>query len=180
MGASLSKFKEWVLECPAALPRMRLGPESSDNPLMLQFFTWQAKHDTLSWWRYLEAELPQLAKMGFTQLWLPPPNKAAENDGRGYDAYDLWDLGEFEQKGIVETRWGSREELLSACDAARSCGVDILIDAVLNHKLGADRAECFSAIPVDAQNRLRNVGPEREIEVSRVMLRPLSLVEYGL
>ncbi|KAG5734948.1 Glucan 1,4-alpha-maltohexaosidase [Termitomyces sp. T112] len=164
MGILCSKFIEWVIEPPAALPRMRLGPESSDNPLMLQFFTWEAKHRELSWWKHLEAELPQLTKMGFTQIWLPPPNKAAEKDGRGYDAYDLWDLGEFKQKGLVETRWGSRKELLSACNAAKNHGIDILIDAVLNHKIGADRVERFPAVPVDEQNRLKDIGPEREIE----------------
>jgi alpha-amylase len=31
----------------------------------------------MSWWKHLEAEIPALAKMGFTQIWLPPPNKAA-------------------------------------------------------------------------------------------------------
>ncbi|KAG6897045.1 hypothetical protein C0992_004454 [Termitomyces sp. T32_za158] len=132
MGVPLSRFKEWIIKPPSALHRMRLGPESSDNPLMLQFFTWEAKHSNLSWWAHLEAEVPQLAKMGFTQIWLPPPNKAAESTGRGYDAYDLWDLGEFKQKEVVETRWGSKEELLSACNAAKDSGVDILIDAVLN------------------------------------------------
>ena len=76
---------------------MRLGPENGpDNPLMvlftyipgarhhllkvfskLQFFTWESKHESMNWWRHLEVEIPRLAKMGFTQLWLPPPNKAA-------------------------------------------------------------------------------------------------------
>jgi hypothetical protein len=43
-----------------------------------------------------------------------------------------WDLGEFEQKGSIETRWGTREELLVACNVAKQHGIDILIDAVLN------------------------------------------------
>lgn len=32
----------------------------------------------MSWWQHFEAEIPTLAKLGFTQIWLPPPNKAAE------------------------------------------------------------------------------------------------------
>lgn len=76
---------------------MRLGPEeNSENPLMvchtwlmhdinesvshiriqLQYFTWESKHPTLSWWQHFGNEVPRLAEMGFTQVWLPPPNKA--------------------------------------------------------------------------------------------------------
>lgn len=84
--------------------------------------------------------------------------------GRGYDAYDLWDLGEFNQKGTVGTRWGTREEFLQACESARTYGIDILIDAILNHKLGADRVETFQAVPVNENNRLKNAGPAREIQ----------------
>ncbi|KAF8626998.1 hypothetical protein AX15_004582 [Amanita polypyramis BW_CC] len=150
---------------PAALPHMRLGPEgNTDNPLMLQFFTWDTLHKELSWWKHVEAEMTRLAKMGFTQVWIPPPNKAAVPDGQGYDAYDLWDLGEFDQKGSVRTRWGTREELLKACEVAQQIGIDIIIDAVLNHKLGADRTEVFSAVPVHPQNRMKEIGPVHMIE----------------
>ena len=43
-----------------------------------------------------------------------------------------WDLGEFDQKGTVATRWGTKEELIRACSVAREHGVGVLIDAVLN------------------------------------------------
>ncbi|KAJ6531810.1 glycoside hydrolase superfamily [Mycena capillaripes] len=118
----------------------------------------------MSWWKHLECEIPKLAKMGFTQLWLPPPHKGAHQKGRGYDAYDLWDLGEFDQKGTVRTRWGTRDELLQACRVAKAHGIDVIIDAVLNHKLGADRIESFSAVPVNPRNRLKDEGPARDID----------------
>jgi alpha-amylase len=35
------------------------------------------------------------------------------------------------------------------------------------HKLGADRTEIFQAVPVQSDNRLKNSGPTREIEVER-------------
>lgn len=44
----------------------------------MQFFTWDSKHASLSWWKHFEEELPRLAQLGITQVWLPPPNKAAE------------------------------------------------------------------------------------------------------
>ncbi|KAJ3505365.1 hypothetical protein NMY22_g17611 [Coprinellus aureogranulatus] len=173
----LDDFKFWFQTLfikrtvPPPLERMQLRPvESTANPLMIQFFTWDCLHPDMSWWRHLEEEIPKLAEQGYTQIWLPPPNKAAELDGRGYDAYDLWDLGEFMHKGEIRTRWGTRDELLSACRTARQHGIDVLIDAVLNHKLGADRHETFRAVPSNPNNRLRDDGPPRLIDVSTLSL----------
>ncbi|XP_006459524.1 hypothetical protein AGABI2DRAFT_184188 [Agaricus bisporus var. bisporus H97] len=167
-----SLMKDWLTwlklrpQTPPALERMRLGPnDNANNPLMIQFFTWDALKEDTSWWKHLENEVPRLVELGFTQAWLPPMNKAAENvTGRGYDAYDLWDLGEFNQKGGVATRWGSKEELIRACETAKQCGLDILIDAVLNHKHGGDTTEQAQAIPSHPQNRLKDVGKRQQIE----------------
>ncbi|KIK90943.1 glycoside hydrolase family 13 protein [Paxillus rubicundulus Ve08.2h10] len=148
-----------------SLPKMQLAPDAkAQNPVMIQFFTWEAQHADMSWWKHFETEMPRLAELGFTQVWLPPPNKAMHKQGQGYDAYDLWDIGEFDQKGTVSTRWGTKEELLQACSAARQRNIGVLIDAVLNHKLGADRLEVFSAVPVDPKNRVRALEGEREIK----------------
>ncbi|KAH9850353.1 alpha amylase [Lenzites betulinus] len=151
---------------PPALPNMRLRPKGyrSENALMFQFFTWDCTHPQMSWWKHFESEVPNLAALGVTQVWLPPPNKAMRKEGQGYDAYDLWDLGEFYQKGTIATRWGTKEELVRAVAAANDQGIDVLIDAVLNHKLGADRPGRFMAVPVDPKNRLKDIGPAREIE----------------
>ncbi|KDN48793.1 hypothetical protein RSAG8_02780, partial [Rhizoctonia solani AG-8 WAC10335] len=105
-----------------------------------------------------------MKELGITQVWLPPPNKAMRPKGQGYDAYDLWDLGEFNQKGTIATRWGTKEELVHAIRVAREHGIDVLIDAVLNHKLGADRRERFRAIQVDDKDRRVDIGPVKEIE----------------
>ncbi|KIJ51076.1 glycoside hydrolase family 13 protein [Sphaerobolus stellatus SS14] len=117
-----------------------------------------------TWWQMFEQELPRLQNMGFTQAWLPPPNKGMTKDGRGYDAYDLWDLGEFNQKDGIATRWGDKEQLLKASQTAKEHGIGMIIDAVLNHKLGADRVEVFKAVEVDPQDRNVIKGPVKEIE----------------
>ncbi|KAI9060672.1 glycoside hydrolase family 13 protein [Trametes sanguinea] len=168
LADSLLKSWEWLAfwrNSPPALLNMRLRPTSSDeNALMVQFFTWESLHPEMSWWRHFESQVPDLAALGVTQVWLPPPNKAMRKEGQGYDAYDLWDLGEFYQKGTIATRWGTKEELVRAIATANAHGIDVLIDAVLNHKLGADRPEKFMAVPVDPHNRLKDIGPAREIE----------------
>ncbi|KAF8328149.1 glycoside hydrolase family 13 protein [Cantharellus anzutake] len=117
-----------------------------------------------SWWQRFARLVPDLAKLGVTQVWLPPPNKASEKLGRGYDAYDLWDLGEFSQKGTIATRWGTKAQLLNAIHIAKGHGVQVLVDAVLNHKVGADGAEHVEAIPVHPLNRTIEVAPKKTIK----------------
>ncbi|KAG8838692.1 hypothetical protein FRB91_007462, partial [Serendipita sp. 411] len=112
-----------------------------------------------------EASLPDLEGLGITQVWLPPPNRAMVGHGRGYDAYDLWDLGEFPQKGQqLATRWGTKSQLVSAIREAKSRGIDVLIDAVLNHKLGGDTKEEIRAVEVDPMDRNREIGKVETIE----------------
>jgi alpha-amylase len=84
-------------------------------------------------------------------LWLPPGCKANNPKGNGYDIYDLWDLGEFEQKGSRNTKWGSREELDDLMRKARELEIDIVWDAVLNHKTAGDAKEETWAVEVDKE-----------------------------
>jgi hypothetical protein len=91
-----TKF-QLALDFPGALTRMSLGPDNySGNALMvklsnlehacsltqppkIQFFTWDSAHPDMSWWKHFESEVPQLAELGVTQVWLPPPNKGTSN-----------------------------------------------------------------------------------------------------
>lgn len=54
-----------------------------------------------AWWPFVRNRVPSLAHVGFTSLWLPPVHKTANIGGAsmGYDPYDYYDLGEFDQKG---------------------------------------------------------------------------------
>jgi alpha-amylase len=58
----------------------------------------------------------ELAAACFTALWLPPANKAASNTSMGYDPYDFFDLGEFDEKGSVATWFGKKDELIALVD----------------------------------------------------------------
>jgi len=65
------------------------------------------------------------------------------------DAYDLWDLGEFDQKGTTATKWGSREDLAELMLMARVMNMHVIWDAVLNHKTAGDATEPCWAVEVD-------------------------------
>ena len=51
---------------------------------------------------------------------------------------------------------------------------------LVQHKLGADRPEKFMAIPVDPNNRLVDLGPAREIEVSWVLSQRIAIAKYNV
>ena len=127
---------------------------------MLQGFEWHTlstppehheTHSPTSHYARLARVLPSLADLGVTSLWLPPGCKAYNPQGNGYDIYDLFDLGEFDQKGARSTKWGSREELNDLLAKGRECGVEMIWDAVLNHKGGADGTEECWAVEVDKE-----------------------------
>ena len=74
------------------------------NGVMLQYFQWELPEDG-RWWKYTRRQARRLRRMGFTALWLPPAYKGAAGvKDVGYGVYDLYDLGEFDQKGTVRTK----------------------------------------------------------------------------
>lgn len=128
------------------------------NGVMLQYFHWYVDSDG-SLWREVARNAPALKALGFTSLWLPPAYKGSGGASDvGYGAYDLFDLGEFDQKGSVRTKYGTRDEFLAACTAARDAGIRIYADAVFNHKMGGDAEEDVEATPVDIDNRMEQLG----------------------
>ncbi|KAG8889411.1 hypothetical protein FRB99_003992 [Tulasnella sp. 403] len=134
------------------------------NYTMLQAFEWYVDGDGKHLSK-VKSELPRLDHMGITAMWLPPPTKASSTNSVGYDVYDIWDLGEFDQKGARGTKFGSKEELVDTIKTAKDkFGIITYIDAVLNHKFGADRTERFKAVEVAWDDRTRNVSDPYDIE----------------
>jgi alpha-amylase len=120
------------------------------NSTMLQAFEWYVPDDHKHWQRLRDA-VHGLKAIGIDNMWIPPGCKASSPCGNGYDIYDLYDLGEFDQKGSVATKWGTKEELMSLFQEAKKVGLGIYWDAVLNHKAAADHKERCRAVEVDQE-----------------------------
>ena len=120
---------------------------------LLQYFEWYLPADG-GHWRRAAADGAHLSALGFTGVWLPPAYKGHQGQADvGYGVYDLYDLGEFDQKGTVPTKYGLREEYLAAIRALQARGIQVYADIVLNHRMGADEAEELSLIHISEPTR---------------------------
>ncbi|AWW27707.1 alpha-amylase [Acetobacterium sp. KB-1] len=133
------------------------------NGTMIQYFEWYLPDDGNLWQR-LKEDAKHLKEIGISLVWMPPATKATGTNDAGYGIYDLYDLGEFDQKGAVRTKYGTKEEYLVAIKALHDQGILAIADIVLNHKAGADESERFPAYEVDPNNRQNKVSDDYEIE----------------
>ena len=133
--------------------------------VMMQYFHWYLPADG-SLWRKLVDEAPQLAAKGISSLWLPPAQKAISGaNDVGYAVYDLYDLGEFDQKGSIRTKYGTKDEYLAAIDAAHRVGLSVYADIVINHRVGSDVPESAEVVRVDANDRRTEIGNPFQAQV---------------
>ena len=128
--------------------------------VMMQAFYWdapQAEKQEGNWWNVVAERVEALGKSGFNALWLPPVSKASSNLSMGYDPYDYFDLGDFDQKGGVKTLYGNRAELEILIAKAHGSGIGLYADMVINHNSGADEEEVN---PLDGQKRWTKFKPK--------------------
>ena len=130
---------------------------------MMQAFHWDTAADGRFYIDFAEM-VPRLSKLGITAVWLPPAHKGESEADVGYGSYDYWDLGEFDQKGTVRTKYGTREELEALIRKLHDFEIEVYADMVFNHKGFADELECFQAVMVDREDRSKTVKEPEEIE----------------
>jgi alpha-amylase len=124
----------------------------AQDDVMMQAFYWDVPVDVANldgtWWDNLRDKASTLGDAGITGVWIPSPAKG--NFGiydMGYGIFDLYDLGNYNQKGTTETRFGSRSELEEMMDSLHANGVDVYADIVLNHLYtGEDEDEVNPAV----------------------------------
>lgn len=135
------------------------------NDTMMQYFEWYLPSDSTLWIKVTK-EAKHLENIGVSHLWLPPAYKGAGGKHDvGYGVYDLYDLGEFDQKGGIPTKYGTKEEYIQAIKILRENNIKILADIVLNHKMGADETEMVLAVQDDASNRNVSITDALPIKV---------------
>lgn len=135
-----------------------------ENRTMMQYFEWYLPDDG-EFWKRCADEAPALKSAGINMVWLPPAYKgAAGRSSVGYDVYDTYDLGEFNQKGTTATKYGTREEYLKAVRAFQNNGIEVLADIVLNHMMGADETENVMATEDNPDDRGQQIAEAKEIE----------------
>ena len=143
-----------------------------ENGVLLQGFHWYIKPEE-KLWKKLQEKVKSYKEMGFSAIWLPPAYKGVGGiHDNGYGVYDLYDLGEFNQKGSIETKYGTKEDYLACIQAFQKAGIDVYGDIVLNHKMGADGTEIVNAKEVNRQNTNEIISGDEQIKVYTLFTFP--------
>ena len=142
------------------------GTTLAVNGVMFQGFEWYLKQEDELWVK-IQQQAKHYADIGLTAVWLPPAYKGAGGIyDVGYGAYDLYDLGEFDQKGSIRTKYGTREDYLKAIRDLQAAGLQVYGDIVLNHKMGADENEVVRAYEMNMRHMTERVSDALEAEVA--------------
>ena len=128
-----------------AAPAYGGPPPFTDNDVMLQGYQWNVPTNTSLkgiWYDRLRGQAESNDLSRFTMIWMPPPQKSASGlSSTGYDPFDYYDLGTYNEKFTTETRYGSETELKACVSAIRAKGILPIVDLVFNHNVGGYTAE---------------------------------------
>lgn len=109
---------------------------SVGSKVMMQAFYWDVPAGG-TWWNTVKAKIPAWSAAGIDAIWLPPASKAQNGAySMGYDPFDYYDFGDYNQMGSTETRFGSRTELESLISTAHNNNLSVIADIVINHNSG--------------------------------------------
>ncbi len=149
------------------------------NGTILQSFEWYLQTNQ-NFWNDLANNANELVKLGITAVWLPPAYKGVGGkDEVGYGAYDLYDLGEFNQKGTVKTKYGTKDEYLNCIVTLKQAGIETYADIVFNHKMGADKIQTIPATKVDWGNHTVEIANQETVKVATKFTFPERKHKYS-
>ncbi len=104
--------------------------------VLMQAFYWDPTAGGV-WWDTVKGKVTAWSDAGINAIWLPPASKGQGGGySMGYDPTDYFDLGDYNQNGTVETRFGSKAELVSLINKAHTENMQVYADIVINHNSG--------------------------------------------
>lgn len=149
------------------------------NGTLMQYFEWYMQCNQ-NLWNMVAQNAHKLSQMGISALWLPPACKGiGGKDEVGYGLYDLYDLGEFDQKGSIKTKYGSKEEYINCIKILKQEKIETYADIVLNHKMGADMLQTIPATKVDWGNHYQEVSDQEIVRVATKFTFPARKHKYS-
>ena len=113
-----------------------------DEGVLLQAFYWAVPDE--NWYSTIESRLSEIDSLGITSLWLPPISKSYGNGPdsnglqMGYEPFDYYDIGEFDQQGSIKTRFGNKSDLESLVQQTKKFNMSLIADIILNHNRGGN------------------------------------------
>lgn len=116
----LTSLLALVFASPAAAGTL----DGNSKDVMLQGFHWYS-YQTYPWWGIVQNNAANIKAGGFTMVWLPPPSDAASNEGYLPRRLEL-----------LDSKYGTRANLVSALSALNTNGVKPIADIVVNHRVG--------------------------------------------
>lgn len=137
----------------------------STNKTLLQCFEWYLPDDG-KFWNHVKKSAGSFEKMGISGVWLPPAYKGFDGTHDvGYGVYDMYDLGEFDQKGTVRTKYGTRRQYLECIHTLQKNHIEVIVDTVLNHRMGADGYEIVNVKEDNPYNRYESEEGVKRLRV---------------
>ncbi len=109
--------------------------------VLMQAFYWDVE-PIGGWYDEVSTKIEDWSATGVNRIWLPAPGKGASGKySMGYDPSDYFDVGEFDQHGTVETRFGSRKELEQLIKKSHDKNIEVLADIVIGHNSGGGKQD---------------------------------------
>lgn len=107
----------------AATPTQQAG---ASQAILLQGFHWNSSNSTNpNWYNKLRGNATDLAALGITHVWFPPPSDSAAPQGYLPRRLD-----------VLDSNYGSSSDLYEAVRALKEQGIQSVADIVVNHRVG--------------------------------------------
>ncbi|XP_078163645.1 alpha-amylase-like 2 isoform X1 [Carex rostrata] len=91
--------------------------------IIFQGFNWESKKS--NWWEFLLNKFPDIAELGFTSVWLPPPTQSVAPEG--YLPQNMYSL---------DSCYGSHDQLSALLVMLSQHKIRAMADVVINHRVG--------------------------------------------